>query len=228
MAAMFSVIVVQAQVLTHSVDTSVAVGYADETEIVLTGFVHNNSNDTVSIRWQRNENIPTGWLTAICDNIQCWAEVVSYSPQAVVIPPQGKSVMDVHFFPGGKAGNGSVTVRAWVEGDSANTVVTSSAKSATALQPVGVDFANESDKIRVYPNPARDYFLIRNLPKGEISTVEVYNIFGRKMLSFSQSASKSNNAVHRFDIGALAKGIYMVRVFDTNQNVIYTKSLSKD
>ncbi|GIV34677.1 MAG: hypothetical protein KatS3mg031_2212 [Chitinophagales bacterium] len=215
-------------VLTHSVDTAGVIGLANEAEIVLPGFVYNNSNDTVRMRWERIENIPAGWLTAICDNIQCWAEVVSRSPLPVIIPPRGQSTMDVHFFPNSIAGTGSVTIRAWVEGDSAATVVVSAPKQATANQPVGFDASTDNDRIRVYPNPVRDYFIIRNLPAGKVSTVEVFNIFGKKMLSFSQPALRSNAVVHRFDISSLSKGIYLVRVFDENMNVIFTKSLSKE
>ena len=117
-------------------------------------------------------------------------------------------------------------MRAWVIGDSAATVVTGFYK-ATAEDPSAVKQAKGNENISIYPNPAKDYILIKNLPLNEFSTVEVFNIFGRKMLSFSQPPSVESIA-HKFDLSALSKGIYMIRVFDGEMNVIYTKSLSKE
>ncbi len=226
---LISSLTIYAQTLTFSSDTTTAIGTADLIEIVAYGFVYNNnSTDSIEVAWERVvENVPTGWDgTAICDKINCWFQSVSASPQTFYIPANGNSRFDVHFYPAFIPGNGTVHLKVWAVGDSANTAVTGVYK-ATAEEPVSADFASENDKIRIYPNPARDHILIRNLPANQFSTIEIYNIFGRRMLSFSQPSGR-DSIVQKFDIGSLPKGIYMVRVFDSAANVIFTKSLSKE
>jgi len=220
---------VWSQTLTLSDDTISVSGSAEKYEIVANGFIYNTTNDTVEARWHRVvEEIPSGWGgTAICDNIQCYVPSISASPTSFFIPGNGQSRFDLHFYPEDVPGNGTVQVRAWVVRDSASTVVTGTFK-ANAQEPVGVDQAHENDNIRIYPNPARDYVLIKNLPGGQRVTVEVFNIFGRKMLSFSQSVTNNASAAQKFDLTSLVRGIYMIRIFDNAGNVIFTKSLSKD
>ncbi len=219
---------VTGQVLTLSSDTTSVSGYVRLTDIIAHATIQNNSAGTVDVHWVRFvEEIPSEWEgTAVCDGNGCYLMPVGASPIPFSIEPGVSEILDVHFYPNEMAGDGTVRLRAWMTGDSANTVVVGTYK-ATAEESVGVTTPQESEKIRIYPNPAKEYILIKNLPEGEVSTVEVYNIFGRRMLSFSQSAS-SIDTVQKFDVSTLAKGIYMIRVFDADMNVIYTESLSKE
>lgn len=216
------------QSLSLGEDTVYTSGSAELYEIVAHGTIYNNTSSPVDVKWIRiTENLTSGWEgTAICDGNDCYYPNVSTSPIPFSIPANGESLFDVHFRPSDISGNGTVQLIAWVVGDSANSVVIGTYK-ATATEPVGLATPQTNERISIYPNPAKDYILIRNLPNNEISTVEVYNIFGRRMLSFSQPAN-SIDSVQRFDINTLAKGIYMIRVFDDAMNVIYTESLSKE
>jgi len=209
-------------------DSTLVTGGADINELVAYSRIYNNGSDTIEVYWSRfNESLPLAWgSTAICDNNQCYLPPVDFSPDPVIIAPGTFSNLDVHFTPEDTPGEGTVGIRAWVIGDSAATVVTGFYK-ATAEEPTGLAQSKTNENISIYPNPAKDYILIKNLPINESSTVEVFNIFGRKMLSFSQPPSVESTA-HKFDLSALAKGIYMIRVYDGDINVIYTKSLSKE
>lgn len=210
-------------------DTTLVTGVADINELVAYSRLYNNATDTIEVYWSRfNESLPVAWgNTTICDNNQCYLPPVGFSPQIVYIAPGAFSNFDVHFTPEDTPGEGTVVMRAWVIGDSAATVVSGFYK-ATAEEPSAVVQSKVNENISIYPNPAKDYILIKNLPLNEISTVEVFNIFGRKMLSFSQPPIVNESVAHKFDLTALAKGIYMIRVFDGDMNVIYTKSLSKE
>lgn len=226
----FMVTSLEAQVLTLSHDTFNVSGYSDAYEIIAYGTIYNTTSDSVIATWERVINdLPSGWGgSSVCDNKGCYLENVSLASEheTFTIHANGQSNLDVHFQPSDISGNGTVLLKAWVIGDSANTVVTGVYK-ATAQEPTVVE-TKENEHISIYPNPAKDYVLIKNLPLNEISTVEVFNIFGRKMLAFSQPPATSDSAVHKFDIGALSKGIYMIRVYDESMNVIFTKSLSKE
>ncbi|HXH19248.1 MAG TPA: T9SS type A sorting domain-containing protein [Chitinophagales bacterium] len=224
---LLSHVFLRGQSLSLSSDTTFVTSSADVTDVVAHATITNNKAFPVEVEWVRFvEEIPSGWDgTAVCDGNQCYLTHVSASPIPFTIDPGSSETFDVHFYPNDIPGNGTVQLRAWVVGDSANTVIVSTYK-ATAQEPVGIAAA-QTEKIRIYPNPAKDYILIKNLPENEVSTVEVYNIFGRRMLSFSQAANNVDS-VQKFDINTLAKGIYMIRVFDSAMNVIYTESLSKE
>lgn len=221
-------IIARAQGLTLENDTVSVSGYADAYEIVAYGTIYNSSPDSVEATWVRSVNdLPAGWEgSAICDNNGCYLVNVGAAPIPFIIPGNGQSNFDVHFRASDIPGNGTVLLKAWVIGDSASTVVTGVFKAA-AQEPVGVKPV-KGENISIYPNPSKDFVFIKNLPLNEVSTVEVYNIFGRKMLAFSQPPLTSESAVHKFDLSALAKGIYMIRVFDEGMNMIFTKSLSKE
>lgn len=209
-------------------DTFAINGFADQTEIVAYGTISNGGNDSVDVVWLRMENLPNAWGgTAVCDGNQCYQPHIGSSPVSFRIPGNGQSNLDVHFYPEDVPGNGEVILKAWVVGDSANTVVTGVYKAA-AQDPVSSTGLAAKEDILIYPNPAKDFVMIKNLPAHAISTVEVHNIFGRKMLSFSQPPSANESTAHKFDLSTLAKGIYMIRVYDGEMNVIYTKSLSKE
>lgn len=223
----FTVTSLNAQ-LSLNKDTFIQTGFSDVYEIVANGTISNNSSDSVDVVWIRMENLPGNWGgSAVCDGKQCYLPNVSAAPVPFRIYANGQANLDVHFYPEDVPGSGEVILKAWVVGDSANTVITGVYK-ATAQQPVGINAKTVNEDILIYPNPAKDFVMIKNLPVNAVSTVEVHNIFGRKMLSFSQPPSANESIAHKFDLSTLAKGIYMIRVYDREMNVIFTKSLSKE
>ena len=217
-----------AQILNLQTDTVQSAGNTSDVEIITNNHVFNNTNDTVYAMWERvAENIPVGWTgTAICDNNTCYFTDVSVAPIPFILTPRGNSILDVHFQPAGVEGSGEVELRIWVVGDSANTVI-SGVYKADAEQAVGINNL-ASENIKIYPNPARDFVLIKNLPDNQINTIEVYNIFGRKMASFVEGTYNSSEGARKLNIEILPKGIYMIRVYDQNMNLLHTKSISKE
>ena len=92
--------------------------------------------------------------------------------------------------------------------------------SVTTFTLSYVDGNGIDDKINVYPNPATDYFKIKN---GEnVHTVLIYNIVGRQMKRF-----KVDSQEDRFNIGELPKGMYVVRLMDDKNEVIQTIRMNK-
>ena len=64
---------------------------------------------------------------------------------------------------------------------------------------------NEIEGLKVYPNPAKDYITIES-SKAKISSVDLYNVLGAKVLS---SKSLTND---RLNVSGVSKGIYMLKV----------------
>ena len=67
-------------------------------------------------------------------------------------------------------------------------------------------------EISIFPNPATNYFKISS--SAPIAKVEIYNLIGKKI-----KIIKNNNS-NSFDISSFRNGIYLVRIFDSNQKVL--------
>lgn len=77
-------------------------------------------------------------------------------------------------------------------------------------------FQTKAIKANLYPNPASTNFTIEM--ENEVKLVEIYSLLGQKVLT-----AKSKDIA----VDGLSKGIYLVRVEDTN-NTIYTQKLIID
>lgn len=67
--------------------------------------------------------------------------------------------------------------------------------------------------VKIYPNPAADYFKISNV---NIKTIELYNISGKKLKEFSSS--------EKYEINDLSTGVYFIKIkterTETNRKLI--------
>jgi len=75
---------------------------------------------------------------------------------------------------------------------------------------VGIE-ENNAQKIQIYPNPTNDEIFIKS--ELQIKKVEVYSMTGALLLS-------ENNFNEKISLSALAKGVYMVKIFTNNDIVI--------
>mgnify|MGYP003601147020 FL=1 len=81
------------------------------------------------------------------------------------------------------------------------------------IGPLSVNESNSANNFKIFPNPATDTFTIET--ENDIKSVEIYSIQGQKVLT-----SNSKN----IDVSNLSKGMYMVRIEDSN-NAIATQKL---
>jgi len=61
--------------------------------------------------------------------------------------------------------------------------------------------------IKLYPNPARDYFVIESESGPETATIQIFNLQGRKVLEQKQSAERQI-----IQSAGLKKGLYLYRI----------------
>lgn len=80
-------------------------------------------------------------------------------------------------------------------------------------------FDANSDDLRVFPNPATEYFQINNALS--IKKVVVYNMFGKEVkVLFNQ-----NNTQH--DVTDLKSGMYIIKMLDEKNKVVKSVKLQK-
>jgi len=82
-----------------------------------------------------------------------------------------------------------------------------------------VDPTNTEPEISIFPNPTTHYFELKN--GSEVKKVIIYNLFGTQVKSFMGDSQK------RYDILDLANGMYLIQMFDSHNNIITTRRLSK-
>ncbi|MFT4566921.1 MAG: hypothetical protein ACI9FN_001882 [Saprospiraceae bacterium] len=80
--------------------------------------------------------------------------------------------------------------------------------------------AVKTSKISLYPNPAVDYFSIAPGDK-KIKNISISNIVGKEILRLDANRNLT------YGIESLKRGIYIIRVFDTEDKMIKALKLSK-
>ena len=72
----------------------------------------------------------------------------------------------------------------------------------------------QKDEIRIYPNPAKNYFYIDNKTNLKIKKVAIINNLGQVI-----SLTNNSSQVDKVDISGLEKGVYFVKIFFENSSV---------
>ncbi|MHA7058628.1 T9SS type A sorting domain-containing protein [Aquimarina sp. M1] len=86
------------------------------------------------------------------------------------------------------------------------------------------EFQTDGRAIVVYPNPVSDFFTIR-IPDIANYQLSIFNVSGQKVLSREVSPSPQGD---RINISSLAKGIYMLTLFNTEVNDTKTFKIIKN
>jgi hypothetical protein len=77
-----------------------------------------------------------------------------------------------------------------------------------------------NDDIRVYPNPAVDYIMITD--NDNVAQVWVYNMLGKRVKAYNVESSGM-----KFDIRDLPRGMYIVRLIGSNEELVMTRRINK-
>ncbi len=81
----------------------------------------NLENKTISIKWMRYDEVkPAAWEIATCDNVTCYAPIVT--SQTITVNAMDSFDFKIVFRPGATAGTASAKVRFFDPADSARTV----------------------------------------------------------------------------------------------------------
>ena len=93
------------------------------------------------------------------------------------------------------------------------------AASAQIAQNSSNDFRSSRQSIKVFPNPAIDYIQLQD-KEDEVANIFVYNIVGKKMVSFKNVEEEKK---YYLDIPV---GMYLIQLVDDYGKIISTKRLS--
>lgn len=221
----------QAQVLEVSPNPAAAESHVNLTDFVnygikLNSTLSNVSGADASLVWKlRQVSGPSSWTYAVCDANGCFPYGSATNADmngniiALDLITGATSNIDVQVRHGGSPGTGRVEID-FAYAHSPNEVIYTAGYDITMSSPVTTaDSAVRTTTFKIFPNPANDYFKV--ITQANIAKVELYNVVGRKVLSYD------SNIYHRYNIAHLADGIYLVRLVDNKNLVIRTMRIVK-
>lgn len=216
----FLVVSLQAQ-LSYAPDVISVEGDINSSGIIADFEVTNTTDQTIRAYWAIDRSsVPAEWQFSICDQITCFAYDVEASPANKVnefSPNEVFSNYSVHVRPNGVEGVHTILVIFSASTGSNEVYVEVPITISASLMSSVADIKVED--ITLYPNPTSDYFQIRN--DDNIERVSLYSILGKKIFDLKHEIDKS------YYISELNKGIYMVRMFNKQGDVIKVVRLSK-
>ena len=74
----------------------------------------------------------------------------------------------------------------------------------------------ESNDVEIYPNPANDVITV----KGEVASIEIYDLVGKCVKTVWKN-------MEEIRISDLSSGLYMMRIFTPNGNIVTKKFIKK-
>ncbi len=183
-----------------------------------------NGTDTRTYVWERSViSLPSGWRTAVCDLNICHLPQVGTEQFAQTGGDTSEIIL--HVYPGGSPGNttnatpgtAEVHVRVYESANPSNEeniifFVTLDATTGTTQLEV--------QQLKVYPNPTQDVFRVSE--NTLVKRVKVLNIVGKTALDRTIQNGEQLSVAH------LKAGMYLVQMFDNENQVVKTVRLLKE
>ncbi|MCB9080815.1 MAG: T9SS type A sorting domain-containing protein [Lewinellaceae bacterium] len=189
--------------------------------------IKNVSADTIHLKWSRLElDRPSSWQTQVCDGITCYEPFVSTNidPQyqlndPVTLKPNESREFILHVLPGGTPGTGLIDIDFFLTNKPTERLGTMSFVVEVQALVTSSYTPRVIDVIRVFPNPADDYFQLTDY-RG-VDRLVIYNILGIPVRQFLVGPGQ------RYSIGNLPDGMYLVSLINNQKGALKTIRLSK-
>jgi hypothetical protein len=163
------------------------------------------------------EIFPEGWLSSICTDICYPPDVVS----STITVPAGETVgFSYYFYTNETPGEGEIQliVRQAFDYDMAYFVSLKACTEFTEEEPVSIEVSNSNKGIKLFPNPATDYFVLQTSTElVNNSFVQLYNANGSLMLELPVTAASTT-----IPVDGLVAGIYQVVLMDATGSSVRT------
>jgi len=207
----------QAQV-TLSLSPEVIELDVDESEnmTIAHSWLVNTSDEAKVYRWVRRiESKTDGWDVLICDFNSCWNSTIDSSITDLEMEPGDTSNLDVHIEPHLIEGSAHVKLVVFEVANPDNKIE----GNYYFNQSVSSRTSSKVSDIKIFPNPARDYFQLSSYD--DVDQVIIYNMAGAEIKSLPSHQEK------KFDISELNRGLYLVRMVDRRGAVLKALRLNK-
>jgi len=193
-----------------------------EEDVVAKGFIKNESDNTITVKWKRNiVQLTDGWDTAVCDKTLCYQPAYGETSEAdgtnLVLAAGEESNFDIHVYPNGLEGSAIVELTATDVTNAENTVTGTFNFNQATTSTSTVSIAKPD--IKIFPNPTTNYISLSN--EAYVERLAIYNIVGRRVKLFEANYS------NQYDVVDLPTGMYLVRLIGADDRTIKTVRMSK-
>lgn len=183
----------------------------------------NTSGGDLNFLWRVDRiDVPEEWELQVCDLVTCYIFGLEAAPvdrPNTLLAGVTTSQMNFKVITNNVPGIGDFDLVFFNETDENDVfinlpiVVNATACTSATHDPAVVD------ALSIYPNPAGDFFKVSNPEL--VERLSVYNIVGKEVKTMEKSNSGS------YDIADLTYGMYLVRMFDEDGDIIKVSRLSK-
>ena len=191
----------------------------DSFEVKAKAIFKNTSTTTKKFVWKRTiVAMTSGWQSLVCDAQACWSSGVNDAPEQITVPANGTSNIDAYIRPNRIAGSATIEIKVFEFGNEAN-AITGRYLFSTATSTK--DGGRNNVGLKVYPNPATDYFSIQD-DYDVVDRIIVYNMIGRAVKNYA-----TDNPNNRYLLNDLPEGLYIIRLLNNKGTTVKTIRLNK-
>ena len=206
------------------VEQTVVIDLSDfNAELELPGKITNNSNRSIQIKWiQTLWDQPYEWQAEISDRDNYYlADESGYTDseyvKSMTIEPGESFDLTIYIYPNGRAGTATYAIDIV---DAKNpSMVLETMVYYMSVKHMEKEEALNIRNVKVFPNPARDYFELT--PNQLVSSLTLYNSIGQRVKTYSAERGK------KYDITSIPSGLYLVELMDSNAKTLRTVRLLK-
>ncbi|MEM6376897.1 MAG: T9SS type A sorting domain-containing protein [Bacteroidota bacterium] len=189
--------------------------------------ITNTTDSVLALRWERFElNRPDAWETQVCDPNECYFPIVSSNVDTVlgldapmIIQPNSSANISIYVNPNKTSGTGTFALDFALVSQPDSIIGTANFEVEVANLVVNTLDAIRQQEVRVYPNPAIDYFQLTETEN--IDRVAIVNLVGRQVGAFRVFPGA------RYDVNYLPDGMYLVSLINDDYGVVKTMRLGK-
>jgi hypothetical protein len=207
--------------ISHKPNPLIITAPVDSVDVKLKIYFKLEKDTTYEVHWKLLKDSTTWmqeWQTQVCDLNLCYLDNRDFNnPNLANEFKAGDNLFELHFKPNGKPGCTILTLVLYSDRDFTQELYRTSINVNNCISNV-VNVASPVN-IKVYPNPATEYFQINN--GTNVEKIKLYNMFGREIKSFYHY----NHAQH--EIGELKSGMYLLKMLDNKNRLIKTVKLNK-
>ncbi len=231
---MFSAVMLKAQTFTVVSDTVVCSLNSGGTPS--DNITNTSATGGLRIVWHVvTGDFPADWRTAacfgICDNNTCYGNDGGTALWNGSTPgPNHYSMPYTYNTPGGfnlslsyatvTTGTHYITIELK---DTSGATYTKNITFLVTKAPTSVPIVtNGEEKVMLYPNPATDELNVVYDANADVKNIAVYNIIGKVMNVYKVTGNSAN-----LNLDNIPSGIYFVRLFNSNGNVVVTRKFTK-
>jgi hypothetical protein len=199
-----------AQTFTVEVNDTTLYGHPDDDDFYGDIDLNNLQSLPVQMAWEVvDDQLPVTWEVSFCDPSNCYP--IGITSHDFTLPVGGSNnIFNVHFYPNGMAGSGTVQVRVYnriTPTEEQFLFFTGKAQWAASVTPF------DGSGYRAWPNPFNSVFQLET-DLNRFQEVQVFNLMGKMV--YSSTLIKNHLTI---DGNHLDRGIYFLKLIGKDSTV---------